>query len=122
MAVLEKAHCPPTHSPPYLLASVRAKAARACPVVLWFPGVVDWWKASMGHLLGAGQLPPAELLICLLVHHEQPSLPLHSLDPLYHLEWVGSGTSSAANTRGSTWKKGHHSRLGKAHRQQARGG
>lgn len=68
-----------------LMASVRAKAARACPVVLWFPGVVDWWEASMGHLLGTGQLPPAELLICLLVHHEQSSLPLYSLDPLYHL-------------------------------------
>lgn len=68
-----------------LLASVRAKAARACPVRLWLPGVVGWGKPSMGHLLSAGQLPPAELLIGLLVHHKQLGLPLHSLDPLYHL-------------------------------------
>lgn len=61
----------------------------------------------MGHLLSAGQLPPAEFLICLLVHHKQLSVPLHSLDPLYHLEWVGSRTRSAANTLGNTWI-GHH--------------
>lgn len=42
----------------------------------------------MGHLLSAGQLPPAELLIRLLVHHKQLGLPLHCLDPLYHLERV----------------------------------
>lgn len=42
----------------------------------------------MGHLLSAGQLPPAEFLICLLVHHKQLGLSLHSLDPLDHLEWV----------------------------------
>lgn len=107
MGGLEKAHCPHRQSPPYLLASVRAQAARACPVVLWLPGVVGWWEPSVGHLLSAGQLSPAELLICLLVHHKQLSLPLHSLDPLYHLEWVGSRTRSAANTPGSTWI-GHH--------------
>lgn len=90
IVVLGKAHCSHRHSLPYLLASVRAKAARACPVWLWLPGVVGWGKPSMGHLLSAGQLPPTELLIGLLVHHKQLGLPLHSLDPLYHLERVRS--------------------------------
>lgn len=74
----------------------------------------------MGHLLSAGQLPPAEFLICLLVHHKQLGLSLHSLDPLDHLEWVGSRTRSAGNTLGDTWI-GHHSRLGPGSWTEGRG-
>lgn len=90
-------------SPPYLLASVGAAATHVCPVWLWLPGVVGGREPSLGHLLSAGQLPPAELLICLLVHHQQPGLPLHSLDPLHHLGRMGDRSRSVARIPGSTW-------------------
>lgn len=88
---------------PYLLASLGAQAACTCPVQLWLPGVVGGRKPSMGHLFSAGQLPPAELLVRLFVHHQQPSLPFHSLDPLHHLGRRVGGSKSAVGTPGSTW-------------------
>lgn len=88
---------------PYLLASVGAAATHVCPVWLRLPGVMGGREPSLGHLLGAGQLPPAELLICLLVHYQQPGLPLHSLDPLHHLGRMGDRSGSVAHIPGSTW-------------------
>lgn len=87
---------------PYLLAILGAKAACTCPARLWLPGVMGGWQPSLGHLLSAGQLPPAQLLVRLLVYHQQPGLPLHSLDPLDHLGQAG-GSGSAASSPGSTW-------------------
>lgn len=87
---------------PYLLAILGAKAACTCPDRLWLPGVMGGWKPSLGHLLSAGQLPPAQLLVRLLVYHQQPGLPFHSLDPLDHLGQAG-GRGSAASSLGSTW-------------------
>lgn len=87
-----------------------------CPVGLWLPGVTGRWKALLGHLLSAGQLPPAELLIRLLVHHQQPRLPFHSLDPLHHL---GSGNGSADSTPGNPWTVAP--RLALAHRPLCQG-
>ena len=83
-------------SPPYLLGDLRAEAAPSCPGRLWLPGIVGRRQPSLGHLLSAGQLPPAELFVRLLVHHQQPSLPLHGLDPLHHLGQVGGGRSRPA--------------------------
>lgn len=94
----------PLRSLPYLLACLRAEVACTCPVRLWLPGVVGGRKPSLGHLLCAGQLPPAELLVRLFVHHQQPSLAFHSLDSLHHLGRAGGeGGRSAVSTRGSTW-------------------
>lgn len=73
-----------------------------CPDWLWLPGIMGRWKSSLGHVLGAGQLPPAQLFVCLLVYHQQPGLPFHSLDPLHHLGEVG-GSGSAASSLDSTW-------------------
>lgn len=84
-----------------------------CPVRLWLPGVMSWWKASLGHLLSAGQLPPAQLFIRLLVYHQQPCLPFHSLDPLYHLgqREVGEGQQALPWVTQGHW---HHSGLTEA--------
>lgn len=104
---------------PYLLASLGADAAGTCPVRLWLPGVVDGRKPSVGHLLSAGQLPPAELLVRLLVHHQQPRLRFHSLDPLHHLGqagWRGAGQRSALWAAHGRW---HHPGLAQDHGQAA---
>lgn len=105
-AVVGEVGAPPHASPPYLLASLGAQAACTCPVRLWLPGVVGGWKPSMRHLLGAGQLPPAELFVRLLVHHQQPSLPFHSLDPLHHLGRAGWGEQVSSRHSGQHMDSG----------------
>jgi hypothetical protein len=92
-----------------------------CPVGFQLPGFIYWRKPSLGHLFCAGQLPPAELLICLLVHNQQLSLPLHSLDPLHHLGWAGAGLGQQP-TPWATHGQWHHYGLALGLRQQVRQG
>lgn len=59
--------------------------------------------AVVHHVLGAGEPQAAQVLVCLLVHHQQPRLRLHGLDALHDLE--GTGTAQHEPRGHSGWQE-----------------